>query len=292
MPSAAERIEWSRPVELPGVELLLAERCTRRWRVFHETYTICTILDISGAETEWTYRGRLHSANAQELMLMEPGEIHAMPHTIPPCDFRVLLIAPAVVERAAAELGVTASRPHWKWARAADPALFRSFARLHASLESPASELEKQSRLAACLQLVLERCLENGLPSPKQPEHVALVRAREFIREHYRHPVTLGELEAVSGLSRFHLVRAFTKAFGVPPHAYQIRVQIQSARALLGAGTPPAEVAAETGFADQSHLTRHFKAVYGTTPGEYRRACGFDPRYDSKNVLAGRAAAI
>jgi AraC-like DNA-binding protein len=288
--SAGERIEWSRPVELPGVELLVAERCTQVWRVFHETYTICTIFDLSGGQTEWTYRGKLHSAKAQATMLMEPGEIHAMPHAIPPCDFRVLLIDPAVVERAAAESGMGTLRPHWKWAHAADPALFRGFARLHASLESAASELERQSRLVVCLQLLLERCSETGLPSAKQPEPLALLRAREFIREHYSRPVGLGDLETISGLSRFHLVRAFTKTFGVPPHAYQLRVQIAKARTLLGAGNPPAEVAAETGFADQSHLTRHFRAIYHVTPGEYRRACGFDLNYGSKNVLGARSA--
>lgn len=287
-PNSVERIEWSRPVELPGVELLLAERCTRVWRVFHETYTICTLFDISGGETEWTYRGKLHSAKAHEIMLMEPGEVHAMPHSIPPCDFRVLLIAPAIVEQAAVEFGLTALPPHWKAAHAVEPVLFRALARLHASLESPASELEKQSRLVACLQLLLEHCSETGLPSLKQAEPMALARARDFIRAHYSRPIALNDLESISGLSRFHLVRAFAKEFGLPPHAYQIRVQIAKARALLGAGKPPAEVAAETGFADQSHLTRHFRAIYQVTPGEYRRECGLDAHGGSNNVLGHR----
>ncbi|MGH9173664.1 MAG: helix-turn-helix domain-containing protein [Vicinamibacterales bacterium] len=275
-PDSIERIEWSRPFELPGVELLLAERCTRRWRVFHETYTVCTILDISGGETEWTYRAKLHSSKARALMLMEPGEVHAMPHTIPPCDFRVLLIAPGVVEGAALELGIPALQPHWMSGHSGDPASFRSFAGLHASLESPASELERQSRFVACLRLLLERCSETGSPSPKPPEPKVLLRARDFIREHCSRPIGLAELAAVSGLSRFHLVRAFATAFGVPPHAYQIRVQITRARTLLGAGVPPAEVAAETGFCDQSHFARHFKRVYGVTPGRYQE--GLRPR--------------
>jgi transcriptional regulator GlxA family with amidase domain len=76
----------------------------------------------------------------------------------------------------------------------------------------------------------------------------------------------------VSGLSRFHLLRVFSKEIGLPPHAYQIRLRIERARTMLRKGIPPALVAGATGFADQSHFTRHFKRVWGITPARYARA--------------------
>lgn len=282
-----ERIEWSRPADLPGVDLLFAEQSTRPWRVYHETYTVATLFDVSGGDIEWTYRKKRYRAGAGEVALMQPGEVHANTRAHRPCNFRVLFIPSGIVEQATADLEISRLQPSWKLAHSPDPTLFRNLVRLHASLEAPASELERQSRFAACLRLLLERCAESSSSSFNEFERASLLRARDFIRQHYARPIALAELAAVSGLSRFHLVRAFAKAFGLPPHAYQNRVQIANARDLLATGCPPIDVAAETGYADQSHFTRHFKAIYGVTPGEYRRACGLDRARRGKNVLAG-----
>lgn len=103
----------------------------------------------------------------------------------------------------------------------------------------------------------------------KRLQRSSLLRARDFIRQHCSRVVTLDELAALTGLSRYHLVRAFAKEFGLPPHAYQIRLQIEKAKAMLEAGVLPAVVAAETGFSDQSHFTRHFKKINGVTPRQY-----------------------
>jgi AraC-like DNA-binding protein len=104
---------------------------------------------------------------------------------------------------------------------------------------------------------------------PKRTPRAALLRAREFLQQHCTRSVSLQELMKVTGLSRFHLVRAFAKEFGRPPHAYQIHMQIERAKALLDAGHLPAVVALETGFSDQSHFTRHFKKHCGLTPRQY-----------------------
>ncbi|MDH2389767.1 AraC family transcriptional regulator [Streptomyces sp. HNM0663] len=69
-----------------------------------------------------------------------------------------------------------------------------------------------------------------------------------------------------------HLVRAFTAAFGIAPHQYVVSRRVDLARRLLLDGRPPHEVAPAAGFYDQSHLTRHFKRILGTTPGRYAAA--------------------
>ncbi len=75
------------------------------------------------------------------------------------------------------------------------------------------------------------------------------------------------------GLSRFSALRAFKRHFGLPPHNYQIHMRVDQAQTGLRAGRSPARVAIDCGFFDQSHLTRHFKKVLGTTPAQYARAC-------------------
>jgi AraC-like DNA-binding protein len=84
-------------------------------------------------------------------------------------------------------------------------------------------------------------------------------------------PPSLDELSAATGLGPFALLRAFRAETGLPPHAYLNQLRVRQARSLLDGGLAPAQVAACTGFADQAHLTRHFKRVVGVPPGAYQR---------------------
>ena len=94
-----------------------------------------------------------------------------------------------------------------------------------------------------------------------------------FIQENYSRELSLQDMADAVHLSPFHLARVFKQALGVSPHQYLIQVRVNSARALLAAGSGErslAEVADAVGFADQSHLTRHFKRLLGVTPGQLR----------------------
>ena len=73
------------------------------------------------------------------------------------------------------------------------------------------------------------------------------------------------------GVSVAHLVRSFTRSYGIPPHRYLLGRRLDLARRWLLAGDDPAQVAVAAGFYDQSHLTRHFKRMLTTTPGRYQR---------------------
>jgi AraC-like DNA-binding protein len=73
-------------------------------------------------------------------------------------------------------------------------------------------------------------------------------------------------------MSAFHLARCFKKQLGLPPHAYLTQLRLQRARRLLAGGLGLAEAAAAVGFYDQSALSRHFKKIYGVTPGQYAKA--------------------
>ena len=84
--------------------------------------------------------------------------------------------------------------------------------------------------------------------------------------------VTLADLARESGMSRFQLLRGFAKATGLTPHAYLVQRRINLARRLIAGGTPLAEAAMDSGFTDQSHMTRIFVRKYGITPGAYALA--------------------
>ncbi|OBZ12666.1 AraC family transcriptional regulator [Bacillus sp. FJAT-26390] len=92
---------------------------------------------------------------------------------------------------------------------------------------------------------------------------------KEYLHAHFAEKVTLENLEAEAGISRFHLVRLFKKWSHLPPHAYQILLRINHAKTELAKQRPIADVAAEAGFYDQSHFARAFVKIVGATPQKY-----------------------
>jgi len=114
----------------------------------------------------------------------------------------------------------------------------------------------------------------DGVPTGRMGFHSrAVAEAVRYIQDNYSREVTLSDIAEAVHLSPFHLTRLFKQALGVSPHQYLIQVRVNSARSLLTAGSGErslAEVASAVGFADQSHLTRHFKRLLGVTPKQLR----------------------
>ncbi|SMH63001.1 AraC family transcriptional regulator [Azospirillum agricola] len=102
------------------------------------------------------------------------------------------------------------------------------------------------------------RCVAGNIPDP------AGTLAGTDLRE------TVEQAAQRAGMSREGFSRRFRKHHGMPPHAFWLLEKLNDARRLLRRGEPIAGVAAETGFADQSHLGRCFRRVFGVTPGRYR----------------------
>jgi AraC-like DNA-binding protein len=114
----------------------------------------------------------------------------------------------------------------------------------------------------------------HDLAGPRPPltrDDPALQRARDYLGDRLPDRVTLDELAAAAGTDKFRIVRLFRAATGMPPHRYQLAQRIRLARRMLERGVPIAEVAAATGFVDQSHLHRHFRRTLGMTPASYAR---------------------
>ena len=95
------------------------------------------------------------------------------------------------------------------------------------------------------------------------------LRVRDYIEAHLDEPIEVGALANIAGRSPFHFTRVFTRAVGMSPHRYIVRMRLERAVALmLTRRSGLAEIAACTGFADQSHLSRWVRRVYGASPSQ------------------------
>jgi len=150
------------------------------------------------------------------------------------------------------------------------PALVEQVEALVALLSRPAVSLE----CAAAMRGVLGQLVAPAEPvgSTLARQGTPLTAARDYLRAHFSEPVTIAALAGMMGLAESHLIRAFHREFGLPPHAYQMRLRLAAACELLASGLSVSTVAFESGFADQSHLSRNFKAVYGLTPAAWMTA--------------------
>lgn len=257
---------WGVPA-LGGVELMHAADITHDYpRHVHEAHCLAVVL--RGTETH-TCRGRSHVARPGSLMLLNADEAHSSRSV--GTEYRALHVRPQALERIASEVNGRDSGPFvFPRPVVRDPPLFRLLLKLHLTLEQNASPLEHESALVSALARLLARQtkpLPPLRPRAKEPRRVELVR--DYLRSHYAENVSLARLASLANLSPFHLLRVFRERVGVPPHEYQTQLRVARARRLIHEGHTIADAAHDSGFYDQSHLSRHFKRIVGLTPGRY-----------------------
>jgi len=104
----------------------------------------------------------------------------------------------------------------------------------------------------------------NGLPQP------TLALVKDYIGSHLHQELKLDELAAIAQISPYYFLRLFKQSTGVTPHQYILQRRLEQAKYLLQSSQLSiVEIAAQTGFCDQSHLTRYFKRMIGVTPKQF-----------------------
>ena len=94
--------------------------------------------------------------------------------------------------------------------------------------------------------------------------------AHDHLQHHCCDKIALDTLAQLAGTGRYQLIRQFRRRYGMTPHALQLDMRINLARDFLRRGASLADVAYRTGFADQSHFHRAFKARVAATPAQYQ----------------------
>ena len=253
-----------RPVALPGVEVHRGRHSGGSCGGFLAQYSIGTI----HGRLRYRYGGESRERAGKYVLLRQANEF-------PPVDicgaltFEHWYIAPEIMRQAAEERGRSGT-PRFAQEVTEDPRTYQVLTRATRVLERETGALELQETLTHLLDAILGQYAEHRHVLADIIVHRAVRRMRDQIRACYAEELSLDVLAKHAGLNKFYALRAFKRAMGVPPHAYQRYLRIARAYELLGAGRPSTEIAHELGFCDQSHFIRCFRQVALVTPRQYQ----------------------
>ncbi|MGQ7816631.1 AraC family transcriptional regulator [Pseudomonas sp. A46] len=252
---------------LPGVELFHADFSGQPFgRHSHDAFAVGAILQGVGG---YQCRGVRHALPAGTLSLMNPEEPHTGHAESERLVYRMLYVEesrlPALLGRKRLPTGFRELNP------TDDGAVAAGLARLAEAFER-ADALTLESELLDVLERVFVR--HGGLrPAAPAPRDGGVTRIlRDYLETHHAEAVSLERLAGLVQRHPRHLIEAFRRAYGVPPHTYLLQRRVREAKRLLLDGQPPLEVALALGFYDQAHFSGTFKRFTGVTPGQFRHA--------------------
>jgi AraC-like DNA-binding protein len=249
---------------LAGVQAVAAHSRHAFARHTHEQFGIGVMRQ--GAQVSHSGRGQVE-AGPGHVITVNPGEVHdGAPIGNGERAWQMLYLDPEVVAQAAAELDASGLGYEFEHPAQDRPALARDVLALYAQATAGAAPLACDALLLRILAQARDRDAER-LARPARAAPDAIRHARALIDDDPAASLSLADLAAASGLSRYQVLRAFA-------HAYQVQRRLLLARSLIRQGSALADAAAAVGFADQSHMTRLFVRAYGVSPRRYALAAG------------------
>lgn len=234
---------------------------------FHEHYVIGF---VENGQRVLSCKNQEYTIERGSIVLFNPGDNHACVQSDGGTfDYRGLNISKSVMLDLAEEVTGKRELPGFSRTVVCDDEVACYLRSLHEMMMSDISDFGKEEALLFLISTLIQnygQSFENCVPECPQE----IEKACEFIWQHFNERIYLDQICRCAGLSKSTLLRAFTKAKGVTPYRYLETVRISEAKALLGQGVQPIEVAMRTGFSDQSHFTNYFNSFIGLAPGVYR----------------------
>ncbi len=266
-------VQFWRDPDLPGVEVRYSSYNQDAFRT--HTHTTYSIGWIETGRTTFELEGVSHTAKEGQFALIPPDMVHACnPDMDSGMTYRMFYVDATWLENIAAEVfGGGTGRPVFPCPVVDDPELLVLWRILHKSIVDGAERLQKETLLVQALAELLARHAEMGEVASPQGDDGAVQKVKEFLTANLSQKVSLEELSRVAHLSRYHLLRVFQNAVGLPPHAYQNQLRVELGKQLLAQGESISQAAAAAGFVDQSHFSRVFKQFTGATPKQYQTEC-------------------
>lgn len=227
------------------------------------------------------YASPLLGACSHSRFRYAPGEIDIVPADIAeqweewtPSTMLSVSLPDAMLREAAAQAGggngAAGLDVRWK---ITDPQVVHIAWALHAEREAGHPNGALYTEL---LGMALAMHLSRKYGTPLRPRGGMAVhelrKVTAYVETHLDQDLSLARLAEVAGMSVSHFGAQFRKSAGIPVHEFIIQRRVERAKRLLQeSAAPVSQIAAEVGFAHQSHLARWMRRLLGATPSDFRR---------------------
>lgn len=233
---------------------------------FHEFYVIGF---MEGGKRHLWCRNQEYDTQRGYVILFNPRETHnCAPVAGEVLDYRAINVPVDVMDKAVKE--ITGKHIHLQFKDTLIPQaeLALSIRELYDVIVSQSSLLVREEAFYFLIEQLLE---EHMVPVEASRELTEAVKAmKEYLDTHYEESISLDTLSKISKMSRYQLLRLFTREVGVSPYRYLQSIRIAKAKRLLEQGEAIGKLALDCGFSDQSHFTNYFKSFIGITPKQYQ----------------------
>lgn len=260
---------WRDP-DLPGVEVRYSSYNDDAFRKHtHKEYSVGL---LETGQTSFELEGHMYTAVAGQLVLIGPDVVHACnPDLNIGMTYRMFYLDKKLLRAATVEyFGKDVGLPQFSIPVVDDSELVDLWRTLHQAIIDGSSALEKESLLVQGMVDLVVRHAEFGEAQDRSIDAQVVSLIKEHLASNLSEKVSLDELSRLVHVSRYHLLRVFQEAVGLPPHAYQNQLRVELGKELLSTGISISQAAAEAGFVDQSHFSRVFKQYTGATPRQYQ----------------------
>lgn len=236
---------------------------------FHEYYVIGF---IEGGQRHLWCKGKEYDLKAGDVILFNPHDNHyCEPINGEVLDYRAVNIKMDIMLDAIYEITGQRYIPHFTQNVVYQSNITQYIGKLYNTILCQLVKSEKEKAFYELIEMILKDYIE-----PFHKEHVSQFNEEiqmlcSYMKNHYTDNITLDDLVEMTTFGKSYLVRIFTKQTGVSPYRYLQAIRLDKAKELLEQGIDIVDVAHQTGFSDQSHLSHYFKEFIGLTPKQYQK---------------------
>ena len=234
---------------------------------FHDYYVIGF---IESGERCLSCKNKEYTVEPGDLLLFNPRDNHTCEQTDGrTLDYRCINVPVEMMGRATFEITGKEYLPCFAPTVVFHSELVPLLRELHMIVMKEERDFRKEEIFFFLLEQLIKEHSEEEAQTlfPRESREIGIIC--EHLEKNYMKNITLDELSELTVLSKYYLLRSFTKQKGISPYRYLETIRIDRAKKLLEQGVLPIEAALQTGFADQSHFSNFFKKFIGLTPKQY-----------------------
>ncbi len=236
---------------------------------FHDYYVIGF---IDAGQRYLHCKNKDYTVEPGDLLLFNPRDNHACEQIDQKAfDYRCINIQPEIMRKAMLEITGREFLPYFTQQVIFHCELVVILKELHQMIMDEETDFKKEEIFFFLLGQLVEEYTKQHLPKEQMVQSTEATVVCEFLESHYMENISLNDLCNTTGLSKYYLLRSFTREKGISPYSYLETIRIDRAKKLLEQGVMPVDAAIQTGFSDQSHFSNFFKRYIGLTPKQYSK---------------------